>query len=60
MADEVVLDGIVEADETFFAVSYKGNHKKSKTFVMPRPTHTCGKNLKKEVFQEKKFAFLVR
>ena len=28
MADEVTLDGIVEADETFFDISYKGNHKK--------------------------------
>ena len=29
MADEVKLDGIIEADETFFAISYKGNHSKS-------------------------------
>lgn len=29
MADSVVLDGIVEADETFFALSYKGNLKNS-------------------------------
>lgn len=47
MADGIVLDGIVEADETFFAVSYKGNHKNSKTFTMPRPAHTCGKKSKK-------------
>ena len=26
MADDVTLDGIIEADETFFAISYKGNH----------------------------------
>lgn len=42
MADKVVLNGIVEADETFFAVSYKGNHKRSHTFTMPRPAHNRG------------------
>ncbi len=34
MADPVFLNGIVEADETFFSDSYKGNNK-SGTFVMP-------------------------
>lgn len=42
MAGSVVLDGIVEADETFFPVSYKGNHNKSRAFVMPRPAHKRG------------------
>lgn len=42
MADGVKLNGIIEADETFFAVSYKGNHKNSKTFVMPREAHKRG------------------
>lgn len=42
MADSVTLNGIIEADETFFAVSYKGNHKHSKTFVMPRKSHHRG------------------
>lgn len=42
MADSVELNGIIEADETFFAVSYKGNHKNSKTFVMPREAHKRG------------------
>lgn len=42
MADNVTLNGIVEADETFFAVSYKGNHKNSKTFVIPREAHKRG------------------
>ena len=32
MASDVKLDGIVEADETFFAISFKGNHKKSTNF----------------------------
>ena len=41
MADTVKLDGIEETDETFFAVSYKGNHKKS-SFVIPRAIHHRG------------------
>jgi len=32
MAEGITLDGIVEADETFFAISYKGNHKKKQGF----------------------------
>ena len=39
MAENVYLDGIVEADETFFNVSYKGNHKH---FSMPREPHKRG------------------
>ena len=35
MANSVILDGIIEADETFFPVSYKGNHKNG-SFVIPR------------------------
>ena len=42
MALSVTLNGIVEADETFFALSYKGNHKNSKTFTMPRNPHKRG------------------
>ncbi len=42
MADDVTLNGIIEADETFFAISYKGNHSKSKTFTMPRKAHKRG------------------
>lgn len=38
MHDEVKLDGVVEADETFFALSFKGNHKKS-NFNVPRESH---------------------
>lgn len=33
MMNEVKLDGIVEADETFMAISFKGNHK---NFKLPR------------------------
>ena len=39
MASKVVLDGIIEADETFVAVSYKGNRN------MPRPAHKRGKSV---------------
>ncbi len=42
MADDVKLDGIVEMDETFFSISYKGNHKKSKAFTMPRESRKRG------------------
>ena len=42
MHDEVKLDGVVEADETFFALSFKGNHKKS-NFNLPRESPHWGK-----------------
>ena len=42
MAASVTLNGIIEADETFFSLSYKGNHKLSKTFTMPRNAHKRG------------------
>ncbi len=45
MADSVVLNGIIEADETFFSVSYKGDHKKS-SFTLPRPAHKRGRSTK--------------
>lgn len=44
MSDDVYLSGIAEADETFFPISYKGNHKNSMTFVMPRKPHKRGKD----------------
>lgn len=40
------VDGVVEMDETFIPLSYKGNHKKS-GFVMPRPSRKRGKQIKK-------------
>ncbi len=42
LADKVYLDGTVEADETFFNVSFKGNHEKSTDFSMPRAAHKRG------------------
>lgn len=48
MEDDVVLDGIVEADETFFHVSYKGNHNHGAgSFSMPRPAHKRGHGVHK-------------
>ena len=41
MAKAVTLDGIIEADETFFTKSYKGNHKKG-SFNIPRISHKRG------------------
>ena len=46
VTDKVYLDGTVEADETFFNVSYKGNHKNSKTFTMPRKAHKRGNDVR--------------
>lgn len=40
--DNRLLAGIIEADEMYLPVSYKGNHKKSKQFVMPREPYRRG------------------
>ncbi len=43
MMGDVRMNGIVEADEAFFRVSFSGNHKKSKSgFVLPRKAHKRG------------------
>ena len=47
LAGKLTLQDIVEADETFFPVSYKGNHKKSKNFVMPRKPRHRGSEIHK-------------
>ena len=39
MMEQVRLDGVVEADETFMAISYKGRHKQES---MPRKSHKRG------------------
>lgn len=41
------VDGVIEADETFFRESFKGNHSKSKTFVMPRKPYKNGQKANK-------------
>lgn len=37
-----MLGGAVEIDDLFFSISYKGNHKKSKNFTMPRKSYKRG------------------
>ena len=59
MASDVKLDGIVEADETFFAISFKGNHKKSTSFVMPRKATNVESRHIFVAFHTKKYVFLV-
>lgn len=54
MQDSVKLEGIVEADETYFPISFKGNHSKSKTFVMPREAHKRGERAKKRGISKEK------
>ena len=44
--DNRTMNGIVEVDDTFFSVSYKGNHKKSTRFVMPRKAFKRGSDNK--------------
>lgn len=39
---DIPLKDIVEADQTYFRVSYKGNHSKSKMFKMPRESRKRG------------------
>ena len=36
------VSGIVESDETYFRVSYKGHHSKGTNFVLPRKPHKRG------------------
>ncbi|MBQ7975241.1 MAG: IS1595 family transposase [Clostridia bacterium] len=37
-----VLAGIIEVDDTYISISYKGNHSKSKKFTMPRAPYKRG------------------
>jgi hypothetical protein len=46
LTERTYLTGIVEADETFFNVSYKGNHKRSRHFSMPRKAHKRGSDVR--------------
>jgi len=43
-AQEFNLEGIIEADETFFPVSFKGNHNRG-SFKMPRKAHKRGHSI---------------
>ena len=53
MAVSVVLDGIVEADETYFSTSFKGNHTKS-AFTIPRKPHKRGCDVHKRGISKEK------
>lgn len=48
------VEGVIEADETFFDISFKGNHKKSKIFVMPRKPHERGEKSEKRGISKEK------
>ncbi len=40
--DKVKLKENIVIDETYFTVSYKGNHNKNENFIMPRESHQRG------------------
>ena len=42
MSEGVTLSGITESDDTYFPLSFKGNHQKSKDFDMGRPARKRG------------------
>ena len=44
---ETRLSGVIELDETYPTVSYKGDHSKSKDFTMPREPHKRGSQVSK-------------
>ena len=48
------VSGVVEADETFFRLSYKGNHSKDGNFKMPRKPYKRGPNSKPSKNEEKR------
>lgn len=50
---KLTLQGVIEADETFFPVSYKGNHSKD-GFIMPRKPHKRGERAKKRGISREK------
>ncbi|MBR6172670.1 MAG: IS1595 family transposase [Eubacterium sp.] len=45
LTEKAYLTGIVEVDETFFNVSFKGNHKRSHNFIMPREARKRGNDV---------------
>ena len=47
MTYSVTLEGIVEADEAYLPISYKGNHKKSKDFDMQHAPRKSGSEIHK-------------
>lgn len=57
VSDNLTLDGIIEADESFFSLSYKGNHKNSKSFTMPRTPHKRGKSVHQRGLSKEQVCF---
>ena len=55
MTNDVTLDGVVEADETFTSVSYKGNHK---NFKLPRKSFKRGEKATKRGLSKEKVCIL--
>ena len=58
LTDKTYLTGVVEADETFFNVSFKGNHKKNRDFSMPRKAHKRGNDIHTKGLSEEKVCVL--
>ena len=57
MHNEVTINGVAQADETYFSVSYKGNHTKS-DFRMPRDAHKRGASDEKRGISKEKACVL--
>lgn len=47
--DNRILSGIIEVDDAYVSISYKGNHKNSKRFQMPRAPYKRGSDNKSAV-----------
>ena len=54
MMEDIKLNGIVESDETYTNILYKGNHLNSKSFTMPRVSHKRGNSTKKRGLSKEK------
>ena len=52
------LEGVIELDETYFAISYKGNHSKSSNFNMPSEARKRGKAISTRCIS-KEFAYML-
>ncbi len=57
MHNAVTINGVAQADETYFSVSYKGNHTKS-DFKMPRDAHKRGASDEKRGISQDKACVL--
>lgn len=57
MHNEVTINGVAQVDETYFSVSYKGNHAKS-DFMIPRDAHKRGCEDKKRGISKDKVCVL--